>query len=191
MRSVWEEKKGRHMEKPTIITFSGQARHGKDTAVQILKGILISQGKKPLAINYTDYLKFVAAQYLGWDGNKDENGRSFLQMLGTEKVNPVNPSFWVDTVIRTVDIIGSGFDFVLIGDCRFIHDITRWTEEGYRILPFHVTRLNFENELSEAQRNHATEVSLNGYRFTGYLSANDIPELENEVAAQVVPLLNL
>jgi len=177
------------MKKPTIITFSGKARHGKDTAVHILKDVLISHCKKPLVINYTDYLKFAAAKYLDWDGSKDGEGRSFLQFLGAEKVSPVYPTFWVDTVIRTVNVIGNNFDFVLIGDCRFRHDVTRWIDECYHILPFHVKRLNFENELTNEQRNHATEVSLDDYQFKMYLSANDISELEDEICKKVVPLL--
>jgi len=177
--------------KPKVITFSGKARHGKDTSVRILKNILASKNKRPLAINYTDYLKFAAEKYLGWDGEKDEAGRSFLQFLGVEKIKPLYPTFWVDTVIRIVEIIGYDFDFVLIGDCRFEHDVTRWTDENYSVLPFHVERLNFENDLTEEQKNHATEVSLNDYEFADYISAGSVEELEAEIIKKIIPRLNL
>jgi len=179
------------MKKPMIITFSGQARHGKDTSVQILHKLLIHYGKKVLIINYTDYLKFVASQYLGWDGNKDEKGRSFLQYLGSEKVYSKCLSFWVDTVIRTTKIIGDDFDYALIGDCRFEHDISRWKEEGYCILPIHVERINFDNELTQEQKNHASEVSLKQYQFAQYISASDLADLEKEICDKIIPLLGI
>ena len=173
---------------PTIITFSGKAGHGKDTAVQILCDLLADCNKKGLKINYTDYLKFVASKYYNWDGNKDESGRSFLQFLGAEKVNGICPTFWVDTVIRIVEIIGHDYDFVLIGDCRFRHDIERWIDEGYDVLPFHVERVNYVNDLTDEQKNHASENSLKGYEFAACLSSCDIAGLKEELVNKVMPL---
>ena len=169
------------MNKPEIITFSGKARHGKDSSVQILKQLLEEQGKRVLAINYADYLKYLAKTYFGWDGNKDEKGRTILQQLGTEKVRTKFPNYWVDTVVGIVKAFESDFDYILIGDCRFLNEIDRWKEEGYEIMSLHVERLNFDNGLTEKQKNHPSETALDEYKFSGYIKAENLKVLKNEI----------
>ena len=140
------------MSKQTIITFSGKARHGKDSSAQITKQIIEGNGKKALVINYANYLKYLATQYLGWDGNKDEKGRTLLQQLGTEKVRSKFPNYWVDNVINVTKIFEDDFDYVLIADARFPNEIKRWKEEGYNLITVHIERLNFDSGLTEEQK---------------------------------------
>ena len=78
--------------KPTIITFSGKAQHGKDASLEILKHHLEENGKTVMAIGYADYLKEMAAANFGWDGKKDERGRSLLQNVG-EAYRGKDPNF--------------------------------------------------------------------------------------------------
>lgn len=175
---------------PTIITISGKARHGKDTTAEIIKDLLKNKGKRVLHINYADYVKFTAQKYLGWDGNKDEKGRTFLQWYGTDKVRSVDQNFWVDTVIRFVEVMKNDFDYVVIADARFPNEISEWEEKGYNVLSIHVERLNFESELTEEQRTHESETALNNYIFDVYLQASTLDELKQEIIKKVIPILD-
>ena len=168
--------------KQIIITFSGKAQHGKDSSAQILKQILQDEyGKRILTINYADYLKYLAAQYLNWNGEKDERGRTLLQWLGTEKVRTRFPDLWVDTVINIAQIFEGEYDCILIGDCRFPNEITRWVDEGYTVIPIHVERLEFDNGLTDAQKNHHSETALDDYPFRVKLKAYTLHDLEREI----------
>ena len=178
------------LSKPVIITFSGKARHGKDSSVKTLKSLLERQDKRVLSVNYADYLKYLAKQYFGWDGNKDKQGRTKLQRIGTEKVRARFPDFWVNSVINIVKIFEGDFDYILIGDCRFPNEINRWKEEGYEIIPLHVERLDFDNGLTQGQKNHLSETALSNFKFDMYLKARDLKELEENITMRILPLLN-
>ena len=169
------------MGKPTIITFSGQAGHGKDTSVKILKGLLEQQSKRVLIANYADHLKFLAAKYLNWDGSKNEKNRTILQVLGTERIKDKIPTYWVDTVIGVAKIFENDCDYILISDCRFPHEIIRWKEEGYKIFSVHLERPGFDNGLTDEQKNHPSETALNCYEFDVNIKAGTIDELQEQI----------
>ena len=165
--------------KPTIISLSGYAQHGKSTSCQILSEILTAKHKKCLRISYGDYVKEIATKYYGWDGNKDEKGRALLQWLGTDKIRAINPTFWVDTVIRLVDVIGDDYDYVLIDDARFPDEVEAWGGDGIKTV--HVCRPNFESNLTEEQKNHASETAMDGFRFDFGIQAYDLFQLRDRI----------
>jgi len=175
--------------KPTIITLSGKAQHGKDASVLILNKIIEEHGKKALMINYADFLKYLAKQYLGWDGNKDEKGRTLLQQLGTEKVRHRFPDFWVDIVTGIVKVFENDFDYVLIGDCRFHNEINKWGQSGYEVISAHVERLNFDNGLTDEQKSHPSETALDDFNFTVKLRAETLVDLEIEIRNKMEELV--
>ena len=177
------------MDKQTIVTFSGKAQHGKDTAAKILQQLLEQQDKKVMSINYADYLKYLATQYLGWDGSKDEKGRTLLQQLGTEKVRYRFPDFWVDNVISLAKIFDNDCDYILIGDCRFPNEINKWGEEGYTVIPVHVERLNFDNGLTDEQKCHLSETSLDDFPFKIKLKVEEIGDLEDAIKSKLKELM--
>lgn len=146
---------------PKIITISGKAQHGKDTTANLLFGELTTRKKKVVILHYADYVKYIAKQYFGWDGQKDEKGRTLLQQLGTEKVRSKNPNFWVDTLKNLIDAVFADYDFILIPDARFPNEIG-WWDKGYSIF---VVRPDFDNGLTEEQKNHRSETALDGFTF--------------------------
>ena len=176
------------VSKQIIITVSGKAQHGKDSTAEIIKNLLEENGKRVLRINYADFLKYLASQYLGWDGNKDEAGRTTLQQLGNEKVQRY-PCFWVATVINIAKFFEHDYNYIIIADCRFPHDINRWREEGYTIIPIHVERLYFDNGLTDEQKSHPTETALNGFNFAVNIKTETLDELEKEIRVNLMGLL--
>lgn len=170
------------MNKPIIITLSGKAQHGKDTSAVFLQKQFEKLGKKCLNIHYADYLKFICKQYYGWNGEKDLIGRTLLQKIGTEKVRTIDKTFWVDTVIRLVTVFGDDYDYVLIADTRFPDEIEKWKTCGFDVISIHVERLDYDNGLTEEQKRHPSETSLDNYKNWNYIvEAKDIEELNNKI----------
>ena len=151
-----------------IITISAKARHGKDLTAQIMKEKLEDAGKKVFIVHYGDYVKYVCKEYFGWNGNKDETGRTILQRIGTDIVRAKNPNFWVETVERLINIFQDDFDYFIIPDCRFPNEITYLKDKGYNVTTLKVVRLNFVNDLTEEQKNHPSETALDNYTFDVY-----------------------
>lgn len=163
--------------KPKIITFSGKAQAGKTTSRAILNEYLTNKGKKCLNISYGDYVKTIARDYYGWNGEKDEAGRTLLQELGTDKIRKKNPDFWVYTVIRLVDAIGSDFDYILIDDARFPNEVYCWLTYKYDITTINIVRTNYKSTLTRKQQNHLSETAMNNFEFAYIVKASDIPKL--------------
>ena len=105
-----------------IFLISGKAQHGKDTVANLLKEKF---ERKSLIIHNADYLKYIAKQYMGWDGSKDESGRRLLQWLGTDKVRNElkKPLFWIEKTCDTIEILRDKFDYFFVPDTRFRNEI--------------------------------------------------------------------
>jgi len=153
-----------------IITVSAKAQHGKDLAAEILQEKLKDLGYRVLIIHFADYLKFVCRTYFGWNGEKDEKGRSLLQYIGTDKIRKHASDFHVDLVIRFLLIFESDYDYVIIPDTRFPNEILK-PRLFFDVVSLHIERLNFKNDLTPEQRLHPTETALDGYKFDYYIKS--------------------
>ena len=147
----------------TVIAISGKAESGKDASAIIMKRLFENFGQNSLIISYADYLKYICKQYFDWDGKKDAHGRGLLQHIGTDVVRKKNQYFWVDTVINFIKIFENQYDYFLIPDCRFPDEVLRLREKGMQTISLRIERLNYENSLSEEQRNHLSETSLDDF----------------------------
>jgi len=168
--------------------FSGKAQSGKTASANILKSLLEQRGKRVLSVSMADRLRHIATQYLGWDGKKDEAGRELLQKLGTEKVRSKWPDFWVLNVLDIIQIFEDDFDYILIDDVRFRNEIVTIEHYGggYETISVRVERPGFDNGLTEEQKAHESETQLDDFKFTIYISANDIFGLNEEVFHNVL-----
>lgn len=156
-----------------VILISGKMRHGKDTFANELKKQLEENNKRVLIVHYGDYLKYCLKEYYGWDGIKDEKGRTLLQHFGTEIVRAKDENFWVDTVARLISAIKEEWDYVLIPDVRMpneidrIYDFFSWDEiTTVRIERWIDPNTPYTDPTStRAQREHYSETALDNYAF--------------------------
>lgn len=143
-----------------IICISGKAQNGKDTTANIMKNILQTKNTKVLIMHHSDLLKFICQKYFGWDGKKDETGRGLLQHVGTNIVRIKQPDYWVDFVINFLKLFENEWDYVLIPDCRFPNEINKYKDAGFNTTHIRVVRENFDDKLTEEQKNHPSETAL-------------------------------
>lgn len=165
-----------------IFLISGEAQHGKDSTANFLKQKLKG---KTLILHFADYLKFIAKNYMGWDGNKDEKGRTLLQTLGSEKVRVglKKPLYWAERVCDAIEILENDYDYFCVPDCRYLNEIyfpkARFPN---KITTIRVHRLNFDNCLTPEQKNHMSEIELLDFKHDyDIYSESGLNNLEREV----------
>jgi hypothetical protein len=170
-----------------ILTFSGFARHGKDSSASIAKYYFEQQNKKCVVIANGDYLKFVCEKYFGWDGVKDAHGRSLLQIKGTEEGRDSYEDVWIDVVVAFLKTFGKQFDYIIIPDVRYENEIQKLKENGWDVFSTWVNRSDFDNGLTEEQKNHRSETSLLDYHFDYMISVESkMYKLKDAVEKMIV-----
>lgn len=146
-----------------IIMISGKAGSGKSFLATHLKEYLEEiYGLKGYIINFGDPLKMVATQLYGWDGEKGERGRKLLQVVGTDIAQKNNKMVWVRIVTEIIEAFRSEYDFVIIGDVRFLHEINGIYDYFLECFDsiYHITIVGRENTLSDEAKNHPSETEV-------------------------------
>ncbi len=143
-----------------VIPISGKAGHGKDTLAGFMKTNLEKQGKRVLITHYGDLLKYICRPFFGWDGQKNKEGRTLLQTVGTEVVREQEPDFWVNFVYDVVTMVPNEWDYVLIPDARFPNEVDLF-KSSTNVTAYHVRiiRPSF-SKLTPEQQQHPSETSL-------------------------------
>lgn len=167
--------------KMKIILLSGKAQSGKDSAANMMKTKLESKGKKVLIVHYGDLVKYTCKTFFGWNGEKDEQGRTLLQEIGTDKIRAKRPNFWVSYIRNILSIFENEWDYVLIPDTRFPNEIDLMKNTFDDVTSVCVVRTNFISPLTEEQRNHKSETALDDRIFDYYLVADNLEKLERKV----------
>lgn len=147
-----------------IIMISGKAGSGKSFLAKYLKEYIEEMcGLKGYIINFGDPLKMVATQLYGWDGEKGERGRELLQYVGTDVAQKNNKMVWVNIITEIIKAFKTEYDFVIIGDVRFLHEIDGIID-CFINKSFHsVTHIKIEgkeNNLSDKTKNHPSESEI-------------------------------
>lgn len=143
-----------------VITISGHAKNGKDTVAAIMEEELEKNGYRVQIMHYADLLKFICRKYLGWNGKKDEYGRTLLQDVGTYGFRWHDENFWVNFIAMVLEVLGDRWDYVLIPDARFPNEINVLKGKGFDVLHLRVIRSIEDNGLTEEQQQHESETAL-------------------------------
>ena len=168
-----------------IIAISAKAQHGKDLSATILKELMESDGKKVLIAHYADLLKYICEKFFDWNGVKDEIGRTILQYVGTEVVREQVPDYWVDFIVSVLKMFPNEWDYIIIPDTRFPNEIDRLKEEGFDVATLKVNRIDFENSLTEEQRQHESEIALDNYEFDHVINVKSGIDILSETLRKV------
>ena len=169
-----------------IVLISGKMGHGKDTFANFLKSHLEKLNKKVCILHYGDYVKYCLSQYYGWNGKKDQAGRSLLQHFGTEVVRAKDPDFWVNTIINLINVLYDEWDYFLIPDTRMENEI-ELVKDAFqdKVLTVRIERYNEDSSrylnpaFSLEQHFHITETALDYYHFDYYIDNFTLNELNS------------
>lgn len=166
-----------------IVLISGKAQHGKDTVAELMKDEFYSQGKSVLVTHYADLVKYICKSFFGWDGEKNEVGRTLLQRIGTDVVRTTNPDYWVSFIIDMLKMFVGEWDVVLIPDTRFPNEVSKMKEAfPDNTVHLRVVRDNFKSSLTEEQLSHPSETALDNEEYDYIIHNNeDLISLENKV----------
>lgn len=150
-----------------VICISGKAQHGKDTTAGYLKEFLEPRGKKVLIAHYGDLVKYICKTFFNWDGQKDEKGRTLLQVVGTDRIRVKEPDYWCKFICDILHFFPDEWDYVLIPDCRFPNEVTYLKDHGLDVTHVRIVRETpgWVSPLTEEQRSHPSETALDGYPY--------------------------
>ena len=99
----------------------------------------------------------------------------------------VDENIWVDMVIKTVLTAQNDYEVAIIADCRFPNELERWRDFDKEILRIRIDRPGYENKLTEEQRKHSSETSLDNYlNFDLYVHNSGSLETLRENAIQII-----
>lgn len=180
-----------------IITISGKAGAGKDTAGLMLADELTNEyDLNVLTTHYADLVKYVCKAFFNWNGQKDEKGRTLLQYVGTDVVRKADSDYWVNFIIGILKMFPNSWDVVIIPDLRFPNELSRLREE----YPGDVTHIRTNSKtysaaLTPAQMEHASERAMDNFKpdlaFDNNGTPNDLRrQLDAWVKSEVIPYLN-
>lgn len=151
---------------PKIIMLSGKAESGKDATADILKTMLANYGKRVKIIYFAESLKWMCATYLGWNGEKDEAGRTLLQETAS-KIRHNDAFFLIKVASVAIDLMQDEYDYFILPDWRFPSEFA-FMQGRHPNAEFHsvrVTRMLHTNSLTPEQRSHDTETALDHFEF--------------------------
>lgn len=129
-----------------LVGVSGKQRVGKDTAGHYLE---VKHGFRRIA--FADVLKRYARKF-GWNGQKDEPGRKFLQDLGMV-IRTYNPTFWIEQALKQVAREEkAGYEDFVITDLRFRNEVAAIKEAaGIVVRIWSETEITTDSHPSETE----------------------------------------
>ena len=91
--------------------------------------------------------------------------------------------FFIDRIIGDIKVYSYYFDNVIITDARAKKEVDTPKKEFNKVIAIRVIRPNFDNGLTEEQKNHFTEIDLDDYDKFDYEVLNDgtISDLEVKI----------
>lgn len=164
-----------------FILCSGKANSGKDTSAEIIKDNLEARDYKVIITHYADLLKFICKNFFGWNGEKDEVGRTLLQQVGTNCIREQAPDYWVDFVANLVRMFPNKWDFVIVSDCRFPNELSRIADAGFPATHVRIIRPDYESQLTDEQKHHPSETALDNTIPDFVIENTTMPALRSQL----------
>lgn len=150
-----------------IFVIGGKAKCGKNTFGEMLREELKDYGYKPCVMQITDPLYNYARNYFEWDGNKEEKPREFFQHMGIEIIRDKmgKKYFLLNRLFEDIEILSNFFDTFIITDARMDYEFKEIKRQCEDVVTIKLIRENYDDELSETEREHETEKAIDELDF--------------------------
>jgi len=160
---------------PKIFIVCGLARQGKDTVGSYIREYYekVYQQKTSI-LQFSYYIKDYAKQLTGWDGSEETKPRTFLQELGTDIIRKhIDDEFFAHRVVEDIQVFSFYFDVLILTDGRFEKEVMYVKHQFPSAVVIQVVRPNYESGLTSEQKQHVTELGLDGFTDYDYTIIND------------------
>ena len=172
-----------------IFVIGGTAGSGKSTLGELLKEELELIGRKPCIMHITDPLYNYAKSCFNWDGDLKNKPREFLQEFGIDIIkNKLNkPNFLLNRLYEDIEILSNYFDTFIITDARLKSEFCSIKKKYNNVITIKVIRDNYDNGLTNKEKNHITEKDLENYNDFDYIikdaSLNSLKNKAKEIVS--------
>ena len=154
-----------------IFLLSGKARSGKETVSNMIKDYY--SNKKVIDISFAGYLKEYAKKISNWDGSEATKARELLQQLGIELIKEkIDDELFIRRVLEDIEIYSYFFDVIIITDARLVHEFESIKEHFSDVVTIKLERNNYNDYLTEEEKNHITEREISEYNNFDYIIEN-------------------
>lgn len=177
-----------------LVLISGKAGSGKDTLARLAKKELDNRDYKTEIFHFADLVKWFGRLYFGYKGEKDKADRKILQTLGTDIMRSYDPDYWAETIAKFISAVApyKEWEYIFIPDFRFENEYEIMKKYCGDPITVKIERYGYENKnMSEEEKNHSSENSLNNFPFDIYwANAKDLQWFKNTVPNFVNCLLD-
>lgn len=172
-----------------VIMISGKAESGKNLVADKIRCRLEEDGNKVLVVAFGDYVKFLCSHYFGWNGKKDEYGRTLLQHIGTDVFRSYNEDYFANRVVELIKAVDI-WDYVIIPDLRFENEM-HIIRSNFDAVAIRVERNGHCSSLTEEQRSNPSETELDNHPGFDYIiDTNDAGEKSKQALMILEDILN-
>ncbi len=171
-----------------IFVIGGKAKTGKNTFGEYLKEELKDYGYKPCVMRITAPLYEYAKKYFAWDGNESTKPREFLQKMGIEVIKEKlgKKDFLIKRLEEDIEILSEYFDAFIITDARLISEFEELKKKYDDVISIKLERHNYDDLLTDEEREHVTEKELDEYDDFDYIIENRVKEDLKTNAIEIV-----
>lgn len=172
-----------------LFVLSGKARSGKDTIAKTIENYY--KDKKCITISFGHYIKDYAKRIIDWDGNEETKPREFLQQFGISLIKEkINDKLFINRILEDIEIFSYFYDIIIIDDVRLLDEITILKDKYKNLISIRVLRKDYDNKLTNEQKNHITEVDLDkyedfDYKLTNYNNQDELIENVEKILKEV------
>ncbi len=172
-----------------IFLLAGKASSGKDLVGKYMKEQFDYKGENACILHITAPLYEYAKNYFSWNGDLKEKPREFFQEMGVDVIqNKLGKKFFlIDRLCEDIDILKNYFQVFIITDGRLISEFEELKKRFDDIKIVHIIREGYDNELTEKEKMHITEVELDNYNKYDYTIYNTS---KDKLLKQVDSILN-
>ena len=157
-----------------IFIIGGKARQGKDTVCGMIRKYYSEKNVKSINLQFSSYIKEYAKKIANWDGDETDKPRYLLQEIGVKILREkIDPLFLVKRMVNDIKVYSNYFDVITISDARAIDEVETIKNSFENVITIRITRPNFDNGLSESEKNDFTETNLDNYHNFDYEIIND------------------
>ncbi len=154
-----------------LFIIGGKANSGKNELAKLIKEYYDLKNKKSIITEYSKYVKLYTHEMFNINYS-DPKPRKILQDLGEVSRKLVNPQIFIDRMIEDITIFKEYYDNIIISDARLIPEITLMKSKYKNCYTIHLLS-NRENDLSEKEKQHITEIEFDKFNDFDYELIND------------------